>query len=271
MAIFNSLEFDGINSLDYGFYISGDPVYNAPERAMEMVSIPGRNGALALDYGRYENIQVSYPVGVFAVDQAELADKLRRFRNELVSRFRYCKLTDTYHPDEYRIALYKSGLEAAPTAALRGAEFSITFECKPQRYLLTGEEPIEITYEPDYLTDHNLEAIETHSGAKIETGYQDGTFESPTLFGSRPIIKVPSAGGINLNGSVIGIGGDGSTPIYIDTDVGAIYTEDEEGRKKNAANLVSFESGLVPELVPGENSIETNIDGVELTPKWWIL
>jgi hypothetical protein len=34
MAVFKSLTFDGINSLNYGIYITGEAVYNAPERAV---------------------------------------------------------------------------------------------------------------------------------------------------------------------------------------------------------------------------------------------
>ena len=271
MALFNSFDFDGINSLEYGVYITGEAVFNAPERAMEMVSIPGRNGALAIDYGRYENIIVTYPAGMFADNQADFAEKIRTFRNKLVSRHYYVKIVDTYHPDEYRLGLYRSGLEVDSVMYNSAGEFAIEFECKPQRFLIDGTEPIDIEYEPDYLTDHNLEAIETHLGDKIETGYLDGIFTNPSEFNSDPLIMVPGPGGINLNGTIIGVGGDGSKPIYIDADIGAIYTEDESGNRTNASQLVRFEGHDLPKVVPGENSMETDIDGVEITPRWWIL
>ena len=86
MAIFRSLTFDGVNSLDYGIYITGEAAYNAPERAVEMVNIPGKNGALALDQGRFENIEVTYHAGCFADNQAEFAEKVMRFRKVLASR-----------------------------------------------------------------------------------------------------------------------------------------------------------------------------------------
>ena len=271
MALFNSFSFDGIDSLDNGVYITGEAVFNAPERAMEMVAIPGRNGALALDYGRYENILVTYPAGMFADNQEEFAEKMRVFRNKLVSRHTYKKIIDTYHPDEYRLGLYKSGLEVDSVKYNSAGEFAIVFECKPQRFLVSGDEPLEITYEPDYLTDHNLEPIETHTGDKIETGYLDGTIESPSEFSSNPLIIVPGPGGINLNGQIIGIGGDGSKPIYIDTETGAIYTEDASGKKTNASGLVTFEGHNLPIIEPGETTIETDIEGVEIIPRWWIL
>lgn len=144
MAVFNSLTFDGENSLDYGVYITGEAVYNAPERAVEMISIPGRNGAIALDQGRFENIEVTYPAGTFGDDQPEFASKIRAFRNALASRFNYVKLTDSYHPDEYRLGLYKSGLTTTPVQRSKAGEFPIVFNCKPQRFLTSGETPVSI-------------------------------------------------------------------------------------------------------------------------------
>ena len=271
MALFNSFSFDDIDSLENGVYITGEAVFNAPERAMEMVAIPGRNGALAIDYGRYENILVTYPAGMFAENQAEFAEKMRSFRNKLVLRHTYKKIIDTYHPDEYRLGLYKSGLEVDSVKYNSAGEFAIVFECKPQRYLINGDVPIEIEYEPDYLEDHNLEPIETHSGDKIETGYQDGTFTNPTDFSGSPLLIVPAAGGINLNGQIIGVSATDDGPIYIDTESGAIYTEDSSGKKRNASDLVSFEGHTLPTILPGENTIETDIEGVEIIPRWWIL
>lgn len=139
MAIFKSLTFDGINSLNYGIYITGEAVYNAPERVVEMVSVPGRNGDIAIDQGRFENIEVTYHAGCFADSQADFADKVMRFRNALASRYTYKRLTDEYHPDEYRLGLYKSGLEVDAVHYSTAGEFDITFDCKPQRFLTSGE------------------------------------------------------------------------------------------------------------------------------------
>ena len=69
-AMFKSLTFDGEDSRDYGVYITGQAVFNAPEREVEMISIPGRNGQFALDKGRFENIEVTYPAGIFANTEA---------------------------------------------------------------------------------------------------------------------------------------------------------------------------------------------------------
>ena len=137
--IYKALYFNGVNSKEYGVYITGEAVYNAPERDVEVITVPGRNGAFVRDNGRFENILVTYPAGIFGDKQSEFAEGISAFRNALCSAKGYCRLTDEYNPDEYREAVYKSGLEVSPVQMGRAGEFSITFECKPQRFLKSGE------------------------------------------------------------------------------------------------------------------------------------
>ena len=138
--IFKSLIFDGVDSRDYGIYITGDAVFNSPERDVETIEIPGRNGAYALDKGRFSNIEVSYPAGIAGDTEADFRQGISAFRNALASRKGYKRLEDDYNHDEYRMAVYKSGLEVTPKA-LKAGEFTITFDCQPQRFLKSGENP----------------------------------------------------------------------------------------------------------------------------------
>lgn len=176
-AIFKSLIFDGESSRDYGVYITGEAVYNAPERAVEMISIPNRNGAFALDKGYYENIEVKYPAGMFATTEAEFRDAIADFRNMLCSRKGYVRLEDEYNPDEYRMAIYKSGLEVDPKKM--AGEFEIIFDCMPQRFLKSGEDAVSVSS-----TD---------------------TIDNPTLHEAQPLLEVEGYGEIILNGYVINI------------------------------------------------------------------
>lgn len=140
--LFRGFTFDGVNSLDYDIYITGESVYNAPERAVEKVSVPGRNGDLTIDQGRFENLEVTYAqCGCAAKTQAELAEKVAAFRNALCSRVGYKRLTDDYNKDEYRMAMYVSGLEVEAIAQHRMGTFDIVFDAMPQRFLLSGEVP----------------------------------------------------------------------------------------------------------------------------------
>ena len=141
----NYLTFDGISTADYGVEISGEGVFDAPARVYEMIEIPGRNGALAIDQGRYENAVVTYPAYNYEADLSTFAQRLSDLRNALGSRTGYKRLTDTFHPDEYRLGIFKSGLEVKPVKYNTASEFDITFDCKPQRYLTSGETQVDVT------------------------------------------------------------------------------------------------------------------------------
>lgn len=82
-AIFKTLTFGTVNSGAYGVYITGEAVYNAPERSVEFVDVPGRNGAVVIDQGHWNNIEVTYPAGCFADSQADFRDISRRFGTQL--------------------------------------------------------------------------------------------------------------------------------------------------------------------------------------------
>lgn len=176
---YKQFTFDGESSGNYGVYITGQAVYNSPKRDVELIEIPGRNGAFVLDNGRFENIEVTYPAGIYAESQEEFAQAISDLRNMLASWKGYCRLTDEYNPEEYRMAVYKSGLDVDPVAFQRAGEFSITFDCKPQRWLTSGE-----------------------TKASVSSG---STVTNPTLFDASPLIEVEGYGNLNFNGHTISI------------------------------------------------------------------
>ncbi len=176
---YKTFTFDGQNSGSYDVYITGEAVYNAPERTVEMITIPGRDGDLALDKGRFENIPVKYPAGMFGDDQSAFAAKVRAFRNMMASRIGYCRLEDEYNPDEYRLALYKSGLDVEPAPFQRAGEFDILFDCNPFRFLKSGEVAVAVA--------------------------NNGTLTNPTLFESKPLLAVEGTGKLTVNGKTIKI------------------------------------------------------------------
>ena len=141
---YNTLEFGNVNSGDYGVYITGTGAYNAPARAVEMVSVPGRNGDVAIDMGHWDNIEVTYKCGLFGVDQSEMGEALMEFRNAIASQIGYQRLSDSYNPNEFRLGLFMAGLEFDAVSRNRAGEFELKFNCKPQRFLTDGEEMIDV-------------------------------------------------------------------------------------------------------------------------------
>ena len=170
---FKAFIFDGESSREYGAYITGEAVYDAPERDVEMITIPNRNGAFTLDKGRFNNIEVKYSAGVYADTEEGFSKSISDLRNFLCSKKGYCKLTDEYNSDEYRMAVYKSGLDVTP-ANKKAGTFDIIFDCKPQRFLTSGDIPID-----------------AESGEPVF---------NPTLFDSSPMLEAVGYGEISING-----------------------------------------------------------------------
>lgn len=174
MVNWGKLIFGGVDSSDYGIYITGEGVYNAPEREVEFIDIPGRNGSLAMDKGRYNNITVTYPAGTFGKNQEDFREALSAFRNAILSQKGYQRLEDTYHPEEYRMGVYAAGLEVSPASRGKAGQFDLSFVCKPQRFLSIGDYPIP-----------------------VDSG---DVLQNPTVFDSSPLLEVEGYGNVNFNG-----------------------------------------------------------------------
>lgn len=177
--IFRHLIFGEVDSADYGIYINGDAVYNSPERQVEMITVPGRDGLVALDMGRFENIEIVYPCGTFATTQEEFAEQLSAFRNAIMSLRGYQRLEDTYHPEEFRKAVFMSAIEVEPVSYNRAGEFELTFNCKPQRWLSVGDLPIP-----------------------VDSG---DVLENPSPFESGPLLEIEGYGDISFNGFTVSL------------------------------------------------------------------
>ena len=174
MVNWGKLIFGGVDSSDYGIYITGEAVYNAPEREVEFIDIPGRNGSLAMDKGRYNNITVTYPAGAFGKNQEDFREALSAFRNAILSQKGYQRLEDTYHPEEYRLGVYAAGLEVSPASRGKAGQFDLSFVCKPQRFLSIGDYPIP-----------------------VDSG---DILQNPTVFDSSPLLEVDGYGTVSFNG-----------------------------------------------------------------------
>lgn len=276
MGLLNKIIFDDIDSSDYGVFISGEGAYNAPARRGELVQIPGRNGDIFMDEGAYENIEVNYPGFIGRNKQNNFADILMNLRSALTSKAGYQRLEDTYHPDEFRMAIYHNGLEVEPKHYNRAGEFTMAFDCKPQRFLKSGETPVLFTLQ--------------------------GTILNPTLFESSPIIKVTGDGVVALSNAEKTYSftvSDNPGTITIDTELmeayiygGELHNLEDENENvivdsmlipiKIANGLDSFESmgshiiftdHIMPKMPTGVVNVGFNgsISRVEITPRWWRL
>lgn len=225
--------FGEINSQDFGVWISGSGTYNAPAKDVTVMDIPGRNGTIMFDNGRWENITLTYPAFISRHFQPRIDD----FRAAMASQVGYQRLEDTYHPDEFRLALFKGGLSVSPTTRNLAGNFDVTFDCKPQRFLKLGE--------------------------VVETWPQHSTIYNPTRFDALPLIRVYGIGNFTLNGVTMNVSYNTGQWLTIDCD-----TQNAYRGTTNCNSLITYD---FPVLSPGANTLTHNFHTFEMIPRFWTL
>ena len=233
----NTFTYNSIPSSTYGIFIEHRPVQVFPKRIIESVSIPGRSGNFLIDTGAYDNVTVTYQVayihsGSVRADAINIATWL--YQNQ------YCDLTDTYEPLYYRKAVYVSPLNVTDILNEAGRA-NITFDCKPQRYLLSG-----------------LTALTPASGSSITNDYQT----------AKPIITITGSGtgSVSIGASTIAITGQ-TDDIILDCEN---MTAEENGANANSKLTIT---GGYPELVNGANLVTFSggVTAISVVPNWWTL
>lgn len=136
--------FNGKKSSDFDVWCSGDGLYRLPDRDVEYIAVPGRNGDLAIDNGRWQNVSVTYSCFIPKYFREHYADLV----SWLASQKGYGRLEDARHPEFYWLARMDADVEPKMVVADDSGTFTLTFNCKPQRFLKSGEIPVEIPCEP---------------------------------------------------------------------------------------------------------------------------
>ena len=233
----NYFTLGGADSRNYGVYISGQGTFNSPARTVNALPVPGRNGDLIGMETRLENGEFVYKD---AFIYSSFASKIETFKALLMSVVGYRKLIDSYHPDEYRMVIYQGPLTVKPTKKNDAAQFDIVFNAKPQRFLISGDTATTLT--------------------------ASGTISNPTLFPSRPLIRVYGNGVLGVGSDSITIINNSGNYIDIDCDAGLAYRGATNMNSSITLSVYDF-----PALVGGTNNIAlgTGITKVEITPRWW--
>lgn len=132
----NELTYNGKKLSEFGVYYDSHPAYGSPERDVEMVEIAGRNGSLIIDNDRFRNIDLSFPCYC-------PSNFLAQYRNAMAflqSSKGYNRLEYSEEPDHFRMASFNMGSQPEPNQ--RAGHFPVVFNCKPQRFLKSGETPV---------------------------------------------------------------------------------------------------------------------------------
>lgn len=261
----NNFSFNGTNSLEYNLYVSGDKAFDGPEKQFERIHIPGRNGDLIIYDDSYKNAEVIYNDAIVFESYGSNSYKnlTASIRSWLLSSNGYCRLEDTYNPDEYRLAQFLGPINFE-TILLQAGKVTLTFDCRPERFLKAGDVPLTF-------------------------GSDGGDVSNPTKFASRPLIKIVSSGGIHgsmsFHNSVINTEEDyavldidtNSSELYIDCEGRNCYSYDQSAQIQNENNNVHIWSSDndYPSFPGGSDTdIEfefDSLDEVVITPRWWRL
>lgn len=226
--------YDGVMSSHFGIYISGSGTYNAPERDVETISIPGRNGDLIIDNNRYKNVHVTYPAFIRQKFKTN-ADAARRW---LSKGYEYKRLEDSYHPEYFRMARFTGPLDFDMRFLNKSGECSITFDCKPQRFLKAGEFVMQAD--------------------------EDIKLYNPTDEEALPLIRVYGSGDgvLAVGNNTMSISG---LVDYMDID------SDTQNAYRGITNCNANISKEFPVLLKGSTGISFSggITKIEIKPRWW--
>lgn len=239
--------FNGKSSRDYDIVVEAQPDHAWPEKDYDIVHVPGRNGDLLFDNGSYKNVARSYEVALGRRDGNfyEMVDKILAW---LHSASGYARLEDSYEPEYFRLAAYREGQSLTNILGQAGRA-TITFDCKPQRFLKAGEKP----------------RIYTTTGKIIY---------NPTLFDALPLIKLTmtanTAGAVVINNKRIDIAASTyvNNTLCIDSELQDAYSGTD-----NKNSIITLTNGSFPVLSRGDNEIAFSggVTQVEVIPKWWTL
>ena len=252
MGQIGMLKFNGKSTSDLGLIVQFIPSYTFPEREYETLHIPGRNGDLIIDKGSFQNVEKTYSIAKVFKPGEKFISSANSIVSWLHSANGYARLEDSYEPDYYRMAMYKSDGEMNNYYD-EATAIEITFECKPQRWLKAGEEQII-----------------SKNGTSL-------VLKNPTSFDASPVLKftAPTTGDVTITVGdntmkLISIGDGETHTIIIDCENMECYDPNNNKLYNSKLQLVS---GSFPVLKGNINTeIEiSNATDLSVQPRWWTL
>lgn len=228
---------DGVDAASAGIHLQKPIVFSEAVPNIESKTIPGRNGDLIFETGSYKNRSGSASCFCLQEDVETAISAAGRF---LMAKKGYRRLETSDDPNHYWMAR----VENSPQIAMRLrtlAPFEISFDCKPQRFLKSGENKTSFT-----------------ASGSISNQYGQIALPLITLYGN-------GAGTLTIGSCVVDVKSlDGV--LYLDSDTQNAYNNN--GNQNMNINAPTF-----PTLPNGETQIAFSggINRVEIVPRWWEL
>ena len=227
---------DGVDARSVGICLQSHMSFSEAVPVFEAQTIPGRNGDLIWETGSYENRSGSASCFCLKKDVEKDVSLAGRF---LMGKKGYRRLETSDDPDHYWMAR----VENSPQIAMRLrtlAPFEISFDCKPQRFLKSGD---------------------------VSMYFTEKKFSLYNIYGQTALPKITVYG--NGAGRLI----IGETVVEIKNLDGLLHLDSETQNAYNDfINLNnSINTPKFPVFNPGEIPIEFDggISSVMIIPRWW--
>lgn len=229
---------------EFGVYIDTSLTFNKPKKDVEIISIPGRDGALIVDYGTFQNIILTVPCFI----HGDFDTKFNGLMNTLGAIRNYVPLRFSNDPDHTRQGYPL--MTQAPTVKRINEDgwFDLQFNCEPYRYLRSGERIVDIETPSMQITN-------------------------PTKFDALPRIHIRGYGRLEINDSQIEIAEHPAGEIIIDSKRMEIRGNLPSPYK--ASDYVTITTDVYPRLFPGEanyiyadDTLSTTVYRAYLYPRW---
>lgn len=223
------ITFNGITSDSIGVIVERIPNRHIPARRFSAASVAGRNGDVLIVDESFPNVTQDYEVYLSA-ESVGLPSVARACAEWLCAPKGYATLTDSYDTSVTREAYLVDGFDIE-NALNQFGKATISFSCKPQKYLVSGQASTTST-----------------------------TLVNPTPFDARPLLTVSGYGDITFNNRTITIT---TTVSSFDIDCQTMNAADntkisclEFPYLKQGTNTVTY---------------DTTITSVTIVPRWWTL
>lgn len=129
----NWFTYNGISSASFGLFVSGSNTFVHPERDRSIIEVPGRDGDVVIDNGRYKDVTITYDV--FCNDRS----KFDSIANWLLVPISKCQITDTYQPLYYRTGIFVGDIQWSMGQLNRNGRCSLSFRCNPLKYRINSQ------------------------------------------------------------------------------------------------------------------------------------
>lgn len=232
-----NMSFNGKSIKDLGYVVQTEPAQNFPAKDVTTTHVAGRNGDFVIDSGSYANVEREYSLGIPFQRGVDFSETVTGLVTWLQSAKGYARLEDTYDPNVFRLAKFSSA-GSLTNISNQATTFSVKFDCKPQRYLKSGEK-----------------VFTSNAGNSID-------IINNTIYSSKPIISVSGLSKFSSFDVVmletkssdktesISIESNNSDLMILDSELQTAYNEETDLNDK-----ISLNGNTFPELKPGNNTV----------------